>query len=161
MSENSTTVATPGQTAETQERTFTQDELNAIVEDRLRREKSKYADYDVLKAKASKFDEAEEASKTELQKMTDRANELQNKLDSMTKAEEIRTIRETVSKETGVPVSLLTADTEEACKEQAKAISEFAKPNYPNVKDGGETQHTSGGQARDQFKEWFDSAVVH
>ena len=40
--------------------------MNAIIADRLSREKSKYADYDELKAKALKFNEAEEASKSEL-----------------------------------------------------------------------------------------------
>ena len=46
------------------ERTFTQSELNAIIGDRLAQERKKYADYDELKGKAAKFDEAEEASKT-------------------------------------------------------------------------------------------------
>ena len=49
-------------------KTFTQDELNAIVSDRLKREREKYADYESLKEKATKLDEIEEASKTELQK---------------------------------------------------------------------------------------------
>lgn len=34
-----------------EERTFTQSEMNAIIQDRLNRERSKYADYDTLKAK--------------------------------------------------------------------------------------------------------------
>ncbi len=54
-------------TGNQEERTFTQDEMNAIIADRLSREKSKYADYDELKKKALAFDEGEEASKTELQ----------------------------------------------------------------------------------------------
>ncbi|MBQ1571918.1 MAG: hypothetical protein IIZ78_12380, partial [Clostridiales bacterium] len=67
MGENAT-VNTGEETATQQEaRTFTQDELNAIVGKRLAEEKGKYADYDVLKAKAAKFDEAEEAAKSELQ----------------------------------------------------------------------------------------------
>jgi hypothetical protein len=39
------------------EKTFSQSDVNRIVEDRLRREQAKYADYDDLKAKAAKFDE--------------------------------------------------------------------------------------------------------
>lgn len=39
-----------------EERTFTQAELNAIVADRLARERAKYADYDKLKDKAGKAD---------------------------------------------------------------------------------------------------------
>ena len=40
-------------------------EMNAIISDRLTRERSKYADYDDLKAKAAQFDAAQEAGKTE------------------------------------------------------------------------------------------------
>ena len=122
------------------ERTFTQEEMNAIIADRLTRERSKYADYDTLKTKAEQFDAAQEAGKTELQKETDRANALQAKLDAMNKATELRNIREKVSKDTGVPTDLLSGDTEEACSDQAKAILAFAKTgNYPKFKDGGET----------------------
>ena len=48
-----------------------QDELDRIVGQRLARERSKYADYDDLKAKAAKFDEADQASKSEMQKLQD------------------------------------------------------------------------------------------
>lgn len=54
-------------------KTFTQAELDTIVQDRVRRESAKFEDYSDLKAKAARLDEAEEASKTELQKITDRA----------------------------------------------------------------------------------------
>lgn len=75
-------------TANQPERTFTQTELNAIIEDRLRRERAKYTDYESLKEKAQKFDAAEEANKTELQKTElqkarDKANALQAQLDKI------------------------------------------------------------------------------
>ena len=128
---------------EQQERTFTQSELDAIVSDRLKRERAKFADYDEMQAKAAKYDEAEEASKTELQKATERADNLQAQLDALTKANEIRSIREKVSTETGVPAHLLNGETEEDCKTIAEGILSFmastAKPSVaPIVKDGGE-----------------------
>lgn len=46
----------------------TQDELNELVERRLARERSKYADYDDVKAKAARLDEIEAASKSDLEK---------------------------------------------------------------------------------------------
>ena len=49
-------------------RTFTQDQLNAIVSDRLARERGKFADYDDLKAQSAKLKEIEDAQKTELQR---------------------------------------------------------------------------------------------
>ena len=138
MSENITTVPTQ-ENAEMQTRTFTQEEVNAIVGKRLAEEKSKFADYDVLKAKAEKFDEAEEANKSELQKATERANNLESELNALKKADEVRVMRENVAKETGIPSNLLTGATEEECKAQAEAIKAYAQPSgYPRVKDGGE-----------------------
>lgn len=124
---------------ETVKNTFTQEEVNKMIADRISREREKYANYDELKTKAKKYDEVQEASKTELQKAEERANDLQSKYDSLVKAEEIRKIREQVSQETGVPSNLLNGDTEENCKAQAEAILAFkGKTSYPNVKDKGE-----------------------
>jgi hypothetical protein len=156
MSDNAT--VTTQENAEGQTRTFTQDEVNAIVGKRLAEEKGKYSDYEDLKAKAAKYDEAEEANKSELQKATERAKSLEDELNNLKKAEEVRTVREKIASETGVPANLLTSDTEEACKAQAEAILAFSKPtSYPNVKDGGEVHHTTASKPEDQFKEWFDA----
>lgn len=51
----------------------TQADLDRIVESRLARERAKFADYDELKGKASKYDEAEQANKTELQRAQEAA----------------------------------------------------------------------------------------
>lgn len=151
------------QTAAEPERTFTQSEMDAIIRDRLKREREKYADYDALKEKAGRFDAAEEAQKSELQKATERADALQAQLDSMLKADNVRKIREKVAHETGVPATLLNAEDEETCKAQAKAIMEFAKPGaYPAVPDCGEVHKAiGGGKTRDQFKDWFESSLNH
>ena len=156
MSENAT--VTTQENGESQERTFTQDELNAIVGKRLAEEKNKYADYDVLKAKAEKFDEAEEASKSELQKATERANALETELNGLKKAEEVRLMRENVAKETGIPSNLLTGSSEEECKAQAEAIKAYATPSgYPKVKDGGEMPKPTSGNAKADFAEYMSS----
>lgn len=154
----------PTPTPEPSKRTFTQEEVDAVISERLKRERAKYSDYDELKAKADKLNELEEANKSELQKATERATELENKLAGLEKANEIRSIREKVAKETGVPasaMSLLTGETEEACKEQAQVILGIAAPNkYPSVPDGGEVQHiNNNGSARDQFKEWASQVM--
>jgi len=143
-------------------RTFTQEELDRIVGERLQRERAKYADFEALKEKAAKFDAVEEAQKSELQKATERAEALQKELDILKHADSVREIRNKVATETGVPASLLNADDEEGCKVQAKAILEFAKPQgYPVVKDSGEVRKTSGGATRDKFKDWYESNINH
>lgn len=59
-----------GETAQlTETRTFTQEDVNRLIQQRLADERKKFADYDQLKAKVSKI---EEASKTEEQKRLDR-----------------------------------------------------------------------------------------
>ena len=49
-----------------------QDELNRLLNERLARERSKYADYKDVKAKAAKLDEIEQANKSEIDKAMDR-----------------------------------------------------------------------------------------
>lgn len=142
---------------EATEKTFTQADVDKIVTERLTRERVKYSDYEDLKNKAAKLDEIEEANKTELQKATERAEALQGELDGLRKAEAIRVMRETVANETGVPTRLLTGETKEACQEQAKAILEFAKPVYPEVRDGGEVPVSTVKANRDRFAEWLNN----
>ena len=158
----SETVNQDQQTNATQQeqKTFTQEELNAIVTDRVRREREKHADYDAIKAKADKFDQMEEASKSEIQKMTEKAAQLQQELDQIKQAEVIREMRSKVAKETGIPENLLTGSTEEECKGQAEAIKAFAKPTYPTIRDGGEVAGTSGASTAQQFAEWFNNRSV-
>jgi len=57
-----------------------QEEFDRMVGARLERERAKFADYDDLKAKASKYDEVDEANKTELQKAVERAEAAEKKL---------------------------------------------------------------------------------
>ena len=146
------------ETEQTEERTFTQAELNAIVQKRIGEVSAKYGNYEELKEKAQKFDEIEEQSKSELQKANERADALQKELDGWKKADSVRKIREDVAKELGVPANLLNGETKEECEAQAKDILSFAKPGaYPSVKDGGEVRSTGSGKTRDQFADWLNN----
>lgn len=49
-----------------------QDDLNRVLDARLKREREKYADYKDVKAKASRLDEIEQANKSEIDKAMDR-----------------------------------------------------------------------------------------
>lgn len=146
---------TPAAEGQQPERTFTQAEMNAIISDRLSRERSKYADYGDLKSKAQQFDAAQEAGKTELQKANEKAAKLQEQLDTLTRANTLRELRSKVAAATGVPAELLSGDTEESCTAQAQAILKFAQPGYPSVRDGGEVRNKPTGSTRQQFADWF------
>ena len=120
--------------AEQETKTFTQEQVDSIVEGRLAREFKKYADYEELKTKAAEFDKQKEAEKSELQKATEKSEKLEAELNQLKRADELRGIRSKVSEETGVPATLLTGEDEDACKQQAEEILKFAKPEYPSIK---------------------------
>lgn len=140
------------------EKSFTQAEVDAIISDRLKRERVKYEGFEELKAKAEKLDEIEEAAKTELQKATEKAQALENEVKTLKDAESLRILREKIASESGVPSALLQGVDEESCREQAKAILEFAnnKKGYPTVKDGGEVNSTNKLTTAQKFAEWWD-----
>lgn len=153
-------------TAEQQERTFTQAELDEIIKSRLAKEKAKYGDYETLQAKALKFDEMEEANKSELQKATEKAEALQKQIDAMNRDNEIRTVREKISNETGVPLHLLTGETEEECRTLAEGINAYkesiVKPQVaPLVKDGGEVHVSVESKSNGQmFGDWLNEQLT-
>lgn len=129
--------ATQGATAE--ERTFTQSEMEAIIGERLKRERAKYADYDELKGKAAKFDEAEEASKSELQKAVEERDRFKAELDKLTAERERAEKVAKVAAEKGVDAALLarmSGDVDENAEFLKKQMD--AKPKYETVPDGGE-----------------------
>lgn len=158
MAENNNT-AGAGSGTEGSGKTFTQDEVNAIVEGRLSRERQKYADYDTLKEKAGKYDQQLESGKSDLEKAVEKITSLQEQLNNLTRSNTLRDIREKVSKETKVPASLLTGEDEESCKKQAQAILEFAKPSnggYPGTKPNGKSgsSERSSGDNNEDMREW-------
>ena len=130
--------ATQSASAES-ERTFTQAEMDAIIGDRLKRERAKYADYDELKTKATAYDEAAEASKSELQKAVERAEKAEAELSSMKAEKEHAEKVAKVAAEQGVDAKLLarmSGDVEENAlflKEQMESM-----PKYEPVHDAGE-----------------------
>lgn len=150
-----------GGTPPTGERIFTQAQLDAIVTDRLSRERAKFADYETLRDKAAKFDAAEEAGKTELQKATDKAAKLEKELNDLKQSQTMNAMRARVAADMKLPAGLaefLTADDEDGCKAQAqKLLDQFKPGGYPAVQDGGSPQTPPGsGSTREQFAEWFN-----
>ena len=139
----------------TSDKTFTQDDVNRIVAERVKR----YSNYEELKQKAEQFDKLEEANKSELQKAVDRANGLESELNELKNANTLRDMRDEVSKDKGVPANLLTGATKEECEAQAEEIISFAKqkPGYPAVTDGGEPTVTVKKATRDQFADWLNN----
>lgn len=139
--------------------TFTQEQVDAIVKDRLSREREKYKDYADLKNKAAEYDKQQEANKSELQKALDKSAALEKELSGMKEQEKIRSIRAKVSSDTGVPSELLTGSTEDDCKAQAEAILKFAKGGkYPGVKGTGNNNSNSNESDSTATREYRELA---
>lgn len=161
MEENVNTSEQTQETTQQETKTFTQDEVNKLVQERLGKERAKYEGYEELKAKAAKFDELDEANKSELQKAQEKTQQLQAELNKLKKDAEISVMRQKVATEKGVPADLLTGETEEACNEQAEKLLAFAGNNaaYPVVKDGGEVHVNEKLSTADQFKQWAQQTL--
>lgn len=130
-----------------EQKTFTQEQVNRMIQERLARAKHEEpADYAELKAKAAKYDELEDAKKTELERITEQVASAQKSADEwQTKFEELQAQRQRESEvrkaasEFGVDVDVLMrmgGDVEENAKLlQAK---EEARPKFGSMRDGGE-----------------------
>lgn len=118
-----------GQPAGEQEQSWappqSQDELNAIIAKRLERERAKFADYDALREKAAKFDEVQEASKSELQKAQERAEQAERRAVEM----ERTAVRARIAAEFNVPVEVLQGDDEESVRASAQKILAWRDSN--------------------------------
>ena len=128
--------ATQGAPAEP-ERTFTQAELDAIVGDRLKRERAKYADYDEAKAALDELNQLKEASKSELEKAVEERDSLKAELDKLKAERERAELVARVAAEKGVDADLLARMSGDV---EANAEFLMARPRYEAVHDAGETK---------------------
>lgn len=140
-------------------RTFTQEEVNAIVERRVARVKAvPPADYEDLKAKAARLDELEQANKSELERANDaataataRAEELQRQLDALqAESERARQVRDMAS-QYGVDADMLSrmgGDVEDNAQFLRKRMD--AMPKFGDMRDGGE--HRDTGRTLDEIR---------
>lgn len=154
--------STPQQADNTQAqpaaKTFTQAELDAIVGERLGRLKAKYADYDELKTKAAAYDEAAEASKSELQKAVEERDRYKARLDKLEADAKRAELVAKVAAEQGVDAALLSRMSGDV-EENAAFLKEQldSQPKHYQVPDNGEAQANAVKKATaQQFAEAID-----
>ena len=124
-----------------------QEQFDQVIKSRIERAQAKavekFADYDELKAKAAKFDEAEAAQMSDLEKAKKEVEELKAAAAKRDEADRVRDLRAKVSKATGVPADLIIGADEESMTAFAKSVAEFAKkPSAPIVKESGKHVET-------------------
>lgn len=110
----------------------TQADLDHIIESRLARERAKYEGFDDFKAKAAKYDQQVEASKSEQQKLAERAEAAEAERDEVT----ARMLRFEVAAEKGLTpkqaARLQGATKEELLADADELLAEF-KPAAPQA----------------------------
>jgi len=131
-------------TQATAEKTFTQSEMDAIIGERLGRLKAKYADYDELAQKAKAYDEAEEASKSELQKAVEERDRYKAELDKLQAERERTELVARVAAEKGVDAALLSRMSGDVSENADFLKAQMdSRPKYEPVHDGGEAKASS------------------
>ena len=138
-------------------RTFTQEQVDNIVRERLARAKATPpADYEELKAKAARLDEIEDAQKSELERITEQATKASaDAADWQARYEELQATRQhevavrKAASEYGVDADVLMrmgGDVEDNAK--LLQSKEAARPKFGDLRDGGE--HVATEQSLDE-----------
>lgn len=130
-------------------KTFTQADLDRIVSERVARERSKYGDYEALKTKAGKFDEIEEANKSELERANAKAEAAERRAAELERQGWQRDAAEAAK----LPASMaarLTGSTLEEMQADAKALAESLKGVNPGPGDAGQGTRTNSGPSLDE-----------
>ena len=107
-------------------------------------------------------DQLKQAQKPEADpELAKQLRDLKKEIGAMREANSLREMREKVAKDTGIPVDLLTGDTEEACTQAAEglkqwrdsAVKEAQTQSYPSLRDPGEV---TGAQPTGTNAAWGD-----
>jgi hypothetical protein len=109
----------------------TQEAFDRIIGERVARTKAQYADYDDLKTKAEKFDAAEQANLSELEKERKRAEVAEQKAAAYEAKEQRAKWAVEIVKDSSVPASALRGSTKEELAEHFEQLKALVTPAAP------------------------------
>ena len=131
-----------------------QEELNRIITERVQRERAKFGDYNDLKAKAAKFDEIDQQSKSEAEKSAERITVAETRATTA----EARADRLEVALEKGLTPSQakrLVGSTREELEADAdqllKDLGDSTKPRSPRPDPNQGRSGSSSASTADLF----------
>jgi len=130
-------------------KTFTQEQVNALIAQEKRKLGEKFADYDDLRAKAAKLDQLEQESKTELQKALDKAAALETELTAYKTKEQVAAWASEIVKGSDIPASVLRGSTKEELEQHFEQLKSLAplKPTRTSAPAGQVTGSGQGSRA--------------
>lgn len=167
MADETTTATAGGDTTnvgtQTQDKTFTQAELNAIIADRLGREKEKYKDYDELTKLKTDIETKKQAEMTELEKAKLDLETYKQKIteaENAKKAMEIEVTKSKLMNELGLDLKF-SDRVKGANEEELKADIESLKAMVGTVKttvggSGTNPANANSGEKNPFSKEHFN-----
>lgn len=118
-----------GEGGEPEPKSFTQEQVDQIVEKRLAKERGKYKDYDELKTKAMKLDEMENAGKSELDKLKESNAALRKQIDDAAAEKQHAEWVSEVAKDKDVPAELLRGSTRDELEAHAELLHKALNPS--------------------------------
>lgn len=139
-------------------KSFTQEQVDQIVEKRLAKERGKYKDYDELKSKAMKLDELENAGKSEIDKLRESNAALRKQIEDAEAEKQHAEWVSEVAKDKDVPAELLRGGSKEELEAHADllraALHPASKP--PQVKN-----QTSSPSHQNNNKDTEELSYIH
>lgn len=127
-------------------KSFTQEQVNEIVKERLERERAKYSDYEDLKKQVESFNDIKNDYENKLATYSNSQEEI-NGLKARIKQYEMDSVKTSVCYDLGIPVefaSRLNGETEEEIKADALKIKGLF-PNSGAPMRNQESEPTMGG----------------
>ena len=128
-------------------KTFTQEQVNALLADTKRKERDKFADYDEVKAKAGRLDQIEQESKTETQKALDKAAELETELNKYRTKDQVTQWAAEITKDSDIPASVLRGSTKEELEQHFEQLKGLAPKPKRNSAPAGTPSGEPGSRA--------------
>ena len=138
----------------------TQEQLNAIIGERISRAEQKaaekYADYDDLKKQNAEFQQQLQA---QTEKIKGHKAEIES-LNEKVRSYESSSLKTRIALETGLPYKMaerLTGDDENAIRKDAEMMVQLMGNNKTAPLGNPEPTNIGTASAREQFAEWFNS----
>lgn len=135
-------------------KSFTQEQVDQIVEKRLARERGRYKDYDELKAKALKLDEIENAGKSELDRLKESNAALRKQIDAAAAEKRHAEDVSEVARAKDVPAGLLRGSTKEELEAHADLLHAALHPKSQAARIGrqaGVPSHQNDGKDAEEL----------
>lgn len=139
-----------------------QEDLNKVISERVKRAEAKFADYKDLKTKAAKLDQIEQANQTEAERTAKRISDLESELNNQRRD----SLRLTIASRHGITDAddidlFLTGTDEETLTRQAKRLADREadrKKNNNRVPNEGKTPKAATSDLREFTRGLFGDA---